>query len=352
MASNNVSASGSPVASRPRLGFLSLPAELRNKVYELALVTDKTITPWENTTQVSAQFLCTNKQIHQEGRDYLYGANFFALDAPSGEALRAFLEQIGPDNAARIEGIKIRTPRVKVDTEEEGEMEQVDITALDMIREKCLALKTLHLTAFKLTTEEKVGTHPRPAAVNRKMSIKAAAVINIRLGDIASRAKIILETCDRCHMIPFLQLKFHEPYGWTSVPVICERCTLGDPPLPRPPQQVLPPPSSSPLQEAVHALTAVTHANNAEVLEAVSILPPFGPGFLHAGTQAQLMMAAMQIASADIYLSSRPTPVHFPDDMDTIDVMELLNNANNANNTNNATPLDPAEYVDFSHQFL
>ena len=74
-----------------RLNFLDdFPGELRNKIYELALVADKPINMLSfackdcfqrppQTLSLSPALLATNQQIFREAKDYLYGMNTFAV---------------------------------------------------------------------------------------------------------------------------------------------------------------------------------------------------------------------------------------------------------------------------------
>ncbi|KAJ5475274.1 hypothetical protein N7539_008340 [Penicillium diatomitis] len=210
--------------SRPAL--LTLPAEIRNKIYEQVLVADGPITPVERNAQVSPQLLRVNKQIYAEARGILYGDNVFALDEPSGRAPLEFLEKIGPDNAALVRAMRIRTPRVK-DNEAvdlEAEVDPIDVETLTMIRLSCLSLKWLYLAVFRFTREEVTLYVSRPDPSQCMVSVRGAAAMNTHLVDIAFRAKIVVETCSRCHNTPVEELEFPRRYGWHPVDVTCERC--------------------------------------------------------------------------------------------------------------------------------
>ncbi|KAI9739102.1 MAG: hypothetical protein M1834_007315 [Cirrosporium novae-zelandiae] len=66
-----------------KVGFLSLPSELRNKVYRLLMAGGKgTKVDFGRGTNFSrsSAFLATCKQIHEEGRTILYGENHFHLE--------------------------------------------------------------------------------------------------------------------------------------------------------------------------------------------------------------------------------------------------------------------------------
>lgn len=104
------------------IGFNSLPAELRNRIYGLLFVGE----PFEFRTgknfSRSAAFLRTCKRVHEEGRTILYGENEFCLQRqhhPRGnfydadwkevgyKDVRRFFKMIGPVNLGLIRTVKI-----------------------------------------------------------------------------------------------------------------------------------------------------------------------------------------------------------------------------------------------------
>jgi hypothetical protein len=101
-----------------KMGFLTLPPELRNKVYHLAFK-DKDKFDFTTPTNFkhSSAFLRTCKQVYEEGRTILYGENTFyfgrnkEMRRPfwAGERkeigykdLRLFLKTVGPSNVSYI----------------------------------------------------------------------------------------------------------------------------------------------------------------------------------------------------------------------------------------------------------
>ncbi|KAF2273967.1 uncharacterized protein EI97DRAFT_435615 [Westerdykella ornata] len=104
-------------------GFKVLPAELRNKIYEMLFVADGTLS-FHNPHNFcrSAQFLRTCKLVWREGCSVLYGQNKFVFHrnrnqrSPFWEPnpkeigyqdFRLFLKTIGPDNLACIRDVTI-----------------------------------------------------------------------------------------------------------------------------------------------------------------------------------------------------------------------------------------------------
>ena len=110
----------------PKLGFLGLPAELRNKIYRLLFVIPggvETDFIRKDNLSRSAGFLSTCKQIHQEGSSVLYGENRFHFGRVSYgrgkfyekewaeigyKDLKRFLVAIGPRNVSQISSIILR----------------------------------------------------------------------------------------------------------------------------------------------------------------------------------------------------------------------------------------------------
>lgn len=86
----NIETSGTTVDSSPPINpgntrgfpFLSLPGEIRNKIYRLAFVYDEVITDihFNSKSKKSAQFLRTCRQVHAEGMPILYGENTFQIE--------------------------------------------------------------------------------------------------------------------------------------------------------------------------------------------------------------------------------------------------------------------------------
>ncbi|KAF9733284.1 hypothetical protein PMIN06_008767 [Paraphaeosphaeria minitans] len=105
------------------LGFVNLPAELRNKVYRHLFVTEeKIVFPDAENMSRSSQFLSTCKLVHNEGCSILYGENKFRFDrnhktrGPFWEPVpkeigykdvRQFLKMIGPENLVYLRDVTL-----------------------------------------------------------------------------------------------------------------------------------------------------------------------------------------------------------------------------------------------------
>lgn len=111
---SNVSSNG-----KPKTNFFSLPSELRNMIYKLALVRQDPIKNpiklWilDDNSDVSPKLLRTCKTIHAEATQMFYGMNCLALDTFVPEGLPSFFMQIGNNNARSIRHIKLDFPEIE-----------------------------------------------------------------------------------------------------------------------------------------------------------------------------------------------------------------------------------------------
>ncbi|KAF2753715.1 hypothetical protein EJ05DRAFT_169601 [Pseudovirgaria hyperparasitica] len=113
----------SKLSSESPTGFMTLPPELRNKIYRMLFLAKDDFKFWhpDNFCR-SATFLSTCKQIHQEGTGILYGENTFCFERSRHmrgqywsaqrkeigyKDMRRFLTDIGPRNLAAIRKLSI-----------------------------------------------------------------------------------------------------------------------------------------------------------------------------------------------------------------------------------------------------
>ncbi|KIW71518.1 hypothetical protein PV04_03675 [Phialophora macrospora] len=104
-------------------GFCELPIELRLQVYGLLFKSDKAIEFGKRDTSLSAHFLRTCKQVHNEGREILYGENSFHFTRDTRtrgtyhdkvwkeigyKDVRRFLQDIGPVNISYLQHISFQ----------------------------------------------------------------------------------------------------------------------------------------------------------------------------------------------------------------------------------------------------
>jgi len=107
---------------RKSVGFMDLPAELRNKVYRHLFVNSDFITLPARHLCRSGQFLSTCRLVYSEGCSVLYSENKFLFDRnmntrgtfwePNPKEIgykdvRQFLKSIGPENLAYLRDVKL-----------------------------------------------------------------------------------------------------------------------------------------------------------------------------------------------------------------------------------------------------
>ena len=109
----------SNASAMPKCGFFNLPYELRLRIYEDLLVTEKPIPITMDTPRLSqvqdihleSQLLRTGPQIHYEAADVLYGSNTFEILGQANgyfeSLLRKWLGRIGKANVARLNKLKL-----------------------------------------------------------------------------------------------------------------------------------------------------------------------------------------------------------------------------------------------------
>jgi hypothetical protein len=92
--------------------FLNLPSELRNMIYELVLVRKKAVWAWfrDRKEPYSPGLLRASRLIHREASSIFYSRNRFDFVDASPTRVAAFLQQIGPNNAAYIQHVSILFP--------------------------------------------------------------------------------------------------------------------------------------------------------------------------------------------------------------------------------------------------
>ena len=110
------------MAQEAKCSLMTLPPELRNPIYEFALVTNTSIDPYHNTAtterrKVSAQPPLTrvDRTVRQEALSVFYGKNKFELcmvcSKSSPESARHWLNRIGRDNRRSLKQCYMRAPQ-------------------------------------------------------------------------------------------------------------------------------------------------------------------------------------------------------------------------------------------------
>ncbi|KAL4886850.1 hypothetical protein BJY04DRAFT_176702 [Aspergillus karnatakaensis] len=89
--------------------FLTLPSELRNKIYTTLLVRNEPLKIWHHEANIDPTILRVNKQIHQEASFQLYSRNTFDF-AGGFYLLTHFADGMGKENASLIGHIRLEFP--------------------------------------------------------------------------------------------------------------------------------------------------------------------------------------------------------------------------------------------------
>lgn len=144
--------------SSSTVGFLGLPLEARENIYERVLVLNHPVYLFQDYGRRVETFapdkprhwlalLRTNRQIHRESKAVFYGKTyFFLMDRPQqqGALLLSFLNCIGSPNASTISRLCISFPLVEA---EAGgvRMGEDSLRGLELLRDKCTNLITLEM---------------------------------------------------------------------------------------------------------------------------------------------------------------------------------------------------------------
>ena len=130
--------------------FLSLPSELRNKIYQQTVVSRVRLTPCARGRRynLTPGLLRTNKMVHSEASSLLYARNRFEFTFCSCESVASFFEEIGCDNANYIRHVCLNYPKFSTWDRHNPTIESNDIRILTVIQSNCANLSTLTLLPF------------------------------------------------------------------------------------------------------------------------------------------------------------------------------------------------------------
>jgi hypothetical protein len=170
--------------------FLSLPSELRNRIYELVLLDERYINSWACSYSYrppTIGLLCANKTIHREASSLLYAQNRFDLTANKPQ-LVAFLDQIGC-NATYIRHICIKFPTFCSLDRHNVTLEDDSLHILAKIQSVCTNLSTLATTLYSTDAV----TLELDALDNPNIVVQALAHVNAHFRAILSLQEIVVE---------------------------------------------------------------------------------------------------------------------------------------------------------------
>lgn len=197
------------------ISFLTLPRELRDKIYEFCLSHEELICPWGGfyEKELSSGLILTSKTINREASMVLY-RNRFDFTNITLEGVTSFLEKIGR-NVDYIQHVCIDFPRFRDLEMGTVAIEDNDSYVLASIQSNCINLKTL--TTFqgnmKSTKFNLIGLNP-------KIAPEALALVDSSFRAIASLQDIIVEVDDDC--LSDYMRELIESHGWTIVDVEIE----------------------------------------------------------------------------------------------------------------------------------
>jgi hypothetical protein len=172
--------------------FLSLPSELRNKIYEQLVVDHEPIDPrFGHNLQykLTPGLLRANKIIHREASSLLYAQNRFDFTVSISEDVASFLEQIGRNNATYIQHIYIRFPQFFYLDLHDVTLEDDSLRILAKIQSDCTNLSTLTTSLGSTNSIElRLDELDHPKIVS-----EALALVDARFRAISSLREIIVE---------------------------------------------------------------------------------------------------------------------------------------------------------------
>ncbi|KAM7202452.1 hypothetical protein V8F33_002672 [Rhypophila sp. PSN 637] len=165
-------------------GFLSLPSEIRNMIYEV-VVCPGYLCPkfWPGyPRQLTPTLLRTNKVIHAKASSLLYGQNCFEFKDNSfkPEDIVSFLDQIGTKNTGYIREIIIYFPRFWHLEPDNVTLDNHSSGVLATLQNRCPNLSTI--TTCLHTTDYM----ERLLAYDNKVATKALKMVNHRFRAILS----------------------------------------------------------------------------------------------------------------------------------------------------------------------
>jgi hypothetical protein len=199
--------------------FLSLPSELRNRIYELCLVWEEPINPcmdyFYSGQEVSPTLLRANKTIHREARPLFYGQNCFDFTMITRDRVTPFLEIISRSNADYIRQVRVDFPMFRSLDLGDVTLEEDSISIFANIHSGCANLSTLTTNPPSRNDERFCLDgldHPRIAA-------QALELVNTTFRAISSLQEIVIEVCENTPS-HYMKEKM-KSHGWTINVVEC-----------------------------------------------------------------------------------------------------------------------------------
>ncbi|KIM99303.1 hypothetical protein OIDMADRAFT_181647 [Oidiodendron maius Zn] len=192
--------------------FLTLPSELRNRVYELCVLHEEHLDPWTNYSprqELTPGLLRANKAVHRETSSMFYAHNRFNFTTATPEDVASFLGTIGPNNADCIQHVCINFPTFRYLDPGDVTLEESSIGILTNIQSRCANLSTLTTSLCSTNAMAlKLDALDYP-----KIATEALELVNTRFRAISSLQDIVVEVCEDgpSH---YIRRKM-ESHGWT-----------------------------------------------------------------------------------------------------------------------------------------
>nr|POF17937.1 hypothetical protein CFP56_13348 [Quercus suber] len=160
------------------IGFLDLPCEVRNIIYELVLLRQEPIDcwiPWHRAQrQLGTQLLAVSKTVHREATPIYFGRNCFELREQISGIFRSVLWQVDRPCANQVQHARIN---FKVFHSEDHCSEFVLTDVLDGLQSRCPDLRTLTVRIYSTDNNRwwKDGSKG-PRLFHEKLQILHAAI--------------------------------------------------------------------------------------------------------------------------------------------------------------------------------
>jgi hypothetical protein len=193
-------------SSESVLGFLRLPIEIRNDIYQRVLTLSNPLYLFQDpgsrvetfSPEIHSQwlaFLYINRQIYYEARAVLYGRNHFTLMEVEiaqhrSSLLKSFINTIGPLNAGFLSHISISFPATenrKTSEDQPGKirLREDSLQSLQLLQTQCTRLRTLEtLVSGK--------NYTNLIKADNQFAREALSEVNAQFRGIASLNKIIV----------------------------------------------------------------------------------------------------------------------------------------------------------------
>lgn len=163
--------------------FMSLPRELRDEIYKLALleynpirVHSNEVTDLFSSQTFEPRILLASKTIYSEANPVLYSENTLDFTAYQYFDVAQFFDQIGRQNASLIRHIRVDFPDLHNNFTGIRSLDEDSVLILACLASHCRRLKTITMSADKVTALDKMDD---PDTVR-----KALALVNayLRMG--------------------------------------------------------------------------------------------------------------------------------------------------------------------------